>query len=129
MTVSILKSKRFIRLFYIILTFFNILLLHINVKHQDLEIESDCQGCESEDISDTILKSFELEPKDQIWQPVFGTKHKFEVYSAFADVRKKGKKKDGPVIRLIATTKTKDHDQVFCRYYYDIGEDVGFKGK
>ena len=43
---------------------------------------------------------------DAVWQPVNGTHHKFFVYSAFYDDREK------PLIRIIATTKTKKSEKV-----------------
>lgn len=50
--------------------------------------------------------------KDAIWQPVNGTQHKFFVYSAYYDNREK------PLIRIIAATKTKKSDKVWCKLYY-----------
>ncbi|CAL4137470.1 unnamed protein product [Meganyctiphanes norvegica] len=49
---------------------------------------------------------------DGIWQPVYHTKHKFFVYSAFYDDRK------GRIIRIIGTTQTKKSDRVWCKYWY-----------
>ena len=43
---------------------------------------------------------------DAVWQPVNGTHHKFWVYSAFYDDREK------PLVRVIATTKTKKSEKV-----------------
>jgi hypothetical protein len=43
---------------------------------------------------------------DATWQPVNGTHHKFFVYSAFYDDREK------PLLRVIATTKTKKSEKV-----------------
>jgi len=56
--------------------------------------------------------------KDAFWQPVNGTKHKFFVYSAFYDDREK------PLVRLIAATKTKKPDKVWCKLYYKDKEPV-----
>ena len=43
---------------------------------------------------------------DAVWQPVNGTHQKFFVYSAFYDDREK------PLVRVIATTKTKKSERV-----------------
>ncbi|XP_071540591.1 uncharacterized protein [Panulirus ornatus] len=49
---------------------------------------------------------------DGDWQPVYYTKHKFFVYSAYYDDRK------GKIIRVIGTTQTKKSDRVWCKYWY-----------
>jgi len=49
---------------------------------------------------------------DGVWQPVNGTAHKFYVYSAFYDNR------DKPMVRVIAATKTKKSDKVWCKLYF-----------
>nr|XP_045601095.1 uncharacterized protein LOC123759891 [Procambarus clarkii] len=49
---------------------------------------------------------------DGQWQPVFYTKHKFFVYSAYYDDRK------GKIIRVIGATQTKKSDRVWCKYWY-----------
>ncbi|KAK7078450.1 hypothetical protein SK128_012488 [Halocaridina rubra] len=49
---------------------------------------------------------------DAEWHPVFHTKHKFYVYSAYYDDRK------GRIIRIIGTTQTKKSDRVWCKYWY-----------
>ena len=43
---------------------------------------------------------------DAVWQPVHGTHHKLFIYSAFYDDREK------PLVRVIATTKTKKSEKV-----------------
>ncbi|XP_040571227.1 beta-1,4-galactosyltransferase galt-1 [Lepeophtheirus salmonis] len=53
---------------------------------------------------------------DAVWQPVNGTSHKFYVYSAYFDNRGKT-----PVIRILAVTKTKTSDFVYCKMYYKDG--------
>lgn len=50
--------------------------------------------------------------RDASWQPVNGTRHKFFVYSAYYDNREK------PLVRMIAATKTKKSDKVWCKLYY-----------
>eukprot|EP00090_Calanus_glacialis_P008335 TRINITY_DN16646_c0_g1_i9.p1 TRINITY_DN16646_c0_g1~~TRINITY_DN16646_c0_g1_i9.p1 ORF type:complete len:556 (-),score=113.80 TRINITY_DN16646_c0_g1_i9:55-1611(-) len=55
---------------------------------------------------------------DAVWQPVNGTHHKFFVYSAFYDDREK------PLVRIIATTKTKKSEKVWCQLYYEGKEPV-----
>nr|XP_053639210.1 uncharacterized protein LOC128693520 [Cherax quadricarinatus] len=49
---------------------------------------------------------------DGQWQPVYYTKHKFFVYSAYYDDRK------GKIIRVIGATQTKKSDRVWCKYWY-----------
>ncbi|XP_064119048.1 uncharacterized protein LOC135224065, partial [Macrobrachium nipponense] len=49
---------------------------------------------------------------DAHWVPVYHTKHKFYVYSAYYDDRK------GRIIRVIGTTQTKKSDRVWCKYWY-----------
>ena len=56
---------------------------------------------------------FERSHGDAVWQPVNGTRHKFYVYSAYYDPRGVGKGKAG-VVRVIAVTKTKNADKVWC---------------
>jgi hypothetical protein len=57
---------------------------------------------------------FERGRGDAVWQPVNGTRHKFYVYSAFFDPRL-GRK----VIRVMAVTKTKNSDKVWCGLHYE----------
>ena len=59
--------------------------------------------------------------KDHIWQPVFGTEHRFKVYSAFVDVRNK----QHPVIRLIANNINPKPDKVSCKFYYKRDKENG----
>ena len=47
-----------------------------------------------------------------LWMPIFNTKHKFFVYSAYYDDRK------GKIIRIIGATQTKKSDRVWCKYWY-----------
>ena len=54
---------------------------------------------------------------DAVWQPVNGTRHKFYVYSAFYDPRL-GK---AGFVRVIAVTKTKNVDRVWCGLRYEAG--------
>lgn len=49
---------------------------------------------------------------DGQWEPVYHTKHKFFVYSAYYDDRK------GRIIRVIGATQTKKSDRVWCKYWY-----------
>ncbi|XP_068247662.1 uncharacterized protein [Palaemon carinicauda] len=49
---------------------------------------------------------------DAQWVPVYHTKHKFYVYSAYYDDRK------GRIIRVVGTTQTKKSDRVWCKYWY-----------
>jgi len=58
---------------------------------------------------------------DATWQPVNGTHHKFFVYSAFYDDREK------PLVRVIATTKTKRSEKVWCLLHYEGSEPVLIK--
>ena len=57
-----------------------------------------------------------MKPMDGNWQPVSGTKHPFEVFSAFLDLRK-----ERAIVRIIGATKAKETDEVFCRFYFDKG--------
>lgn len=50
---------------------------------------------------------------DGQWQPVYHTKHKFFVYSAYYDDRK------GRIIRVVGATQTKKSDRVWCKYWYN----------
>ncbi len=64
-------------------------------------------------------------PLDKTWQTVSGTDNKFQVYSAYVDVRKK----DDPVIRMIVSSfKDGDPQGISCRFYYGNNEQ-GWKGK
>jgi len=56
--------------------------------------------------------------RDATWQPVNGTRHKFFVYSAFYDDREK------PLVRVVAATKTKKSDKVWCKLYYSNRQPV-----
>uniref|UniRef100_A0A6P7FPK6 Glycosyltransferase family 92 protein n=2 Tax=Diabrotica virgifera virgifera TaxID=50390 RepID=A0A6P7FPK6_DIAVI len=51
------------------------------------------------------------------WQNVNNTKYKFFVFSAYYDERK-GQR----VVRIIAATKTRGAERVFCRLWYKAGE-------
>ncbi|XP_076057297.1 uncharacterized protein LOC143034837 [Oratosquilla oratoria] len=50
--------------------------------------------------------------RDATWQPVYNTKHKFFVYSAYMDDRK------GRIIRVVGATQTKRSDRVWCKFWY-----------
>ena len=63
---------------------------------------------------------FERGHGDAVWQPVNGTRHKFYVYSAFFDPRGAGRSKAG-VVRVIAVTKTKNADKVWCGLRFEAG--------
>ncbi|CAH1237600.1 unnamed protein product [Diabrotica balteata] len=54
---------------------------------------------------------------DGSWQNVNNTKYKFFVFSAYYDERK-GQR----VVRIIAATKTRGAERVFCRLWYKAGE-------
>lgn len=56
----------------------------------------------------------EMKPKDGDWQIVNGTRFKFFVFSAFYDRR------DGRMIRVIAATKTRGPEKVWCRMWYPV---------
>ena len=72
---------------------------------------------------------FERGHGDAVWQPVNGTRHKFYVYSAFYDPRGGAGKGKGGLVRVIAVTKTKNADKVWCglRYKADGGGGGGTK--
>lgn len=50
------------------------------------------------------------------WQPVNGTRFKFFVFSAYYDRR------DGRMVRVIAATKTRRPERVWCRLWFSPGQ-------
>lgn len=73
---------------------------------------------------------FERGHGDAVWQAVNGSRHKFYVYSAFYDPRgaAAGKGRGGHVVRVIAVTKTKNADKVWCGLRYKASADTGAGG-
>lgn len=55
-----------------------------------------------------------LKAKDGIWQIVNFTRFKYFVFSAYYDRR------DGRMLRIIAATKTRSPEKVFCRMWYAL---------
>ncbi|XP_075973439.1 uncharacterized protein LOC142974800 isoform X2 [Anticarsia gemmatalis] len=62
-------------------------------------------------------------PLDAVWQPVSGTRFRFYVYSAYVERRTVA------AVRIIAATKTRGSDSVFCRMWLPDNRTLTLKAR
>lgn len=60
----------------------------------------------------------DMHPTDGSWEIVNGTRYKFFVFSAYYDRR------DGKLVRVIGATKTRGPEKVWCRFWYQTGQNT-----
>lgn len=80
-----------------------------------LTVEDKAQQAKPHMVTENQLPLYpsSMTPKDGSWQTVNGTKYKFYVFSAYFDRRKSQRS-----VRIIAATKTRGAERVWCRLWY-----------